>query len=351
VSAAGIDSLPVPGDAVQAGNRRFVLARRVDGLPRADDFRLETAPRPLPGEGQVLVRNRFISVDPGTRGRLGDRETYAQPLALGEVIQAATVGTVETSANPRFKPGDWVAGAFGWQEWGLSDGRGLRVVPSNGLPPSTAIGVLGIPGLTAYFGLLDVGALKAGETLLVTSAAGAVGSAAGQIGRIEGARVVGVAGGQAKCDWLTRDLGFAAAIDYRAQGDLGAALAAACPEGIDVLFDNVGNAMIDSVLPLMKRGGRIVVCGQMADYNRPAHEAVGLKNTRAFIGQRLTMRGFVAFDYVRQYPIAWERMTRWITEGRLAYREDIIDGFESLPQAFIGLFTGENFGRRVVRLS
>jgi NADPH-dependent curcumin reductase CurA len=178
-----------------AGNRRFVLARRVDGLPRADDFRLETASRPLPGEGQVLVRNRFISVDPGTRGRLGDRETYAQPLALGEVIQAATVGTVETSANPRFKPGDWVAGAFGWQEWGLSDGRGLRAVPSNGLPPSTAIGVLGIPGLTAYFGLLDVGALKAGETLLVTSAAGAVGSAAGQIGRIEGARVVGVAGG------------------------------------------------------------------------------------------------------------------------------------------------------------
>ncbi len=331
-------------------NRRFVLARRVSGVPHADDFRLETAPLPRPGDGQVLVRNRFISVDPGTRGRLGDRETYAEPLALGEVIQAATVGTIEASRNPRFKTGDWVAGAFGWQQWGLSDGRGLRIIPANGLPPSTAIGVLGIPGLTAYFGLLDVGALKAGETLLVTSAAGAVGSAAGQIGRIEGARVVGVAGGPAKCDWLTGELGFAAAIDHRTQSDIGAAVARACPEGVDVLFDNVGNALIDSVLPLMKRGGRIVVCGQMADYNRPAHDAPGLRNTRAFIGQRLTMRGFVAFDYVRQYPLAWERMTQWIADGRLRYREDIIEGFESLPQAFIGLFSGENFGRRLVHL-
>jgi hypothetical protein len=337
--------------SLPAGNRRFVLARRVSGLPQTADFALDTAPLAPPAEGQVMVRNRFISVDPGTRGRLGDRETYAQPLELGEVIQAATVGTVEASAHPRYKVGDWVAGAFGWQEWGLSDGRGLRVIPDNGLPPSTAIGVLGIPGLTAYFGVLDVGALKAGETLLVTSAAGAVGSAAGQIGGIEGARVVGVAGGPAKCEWLTRELGFAAAIDYRTQTDIGAAVASACPEGVDVLFDNVGNAMIDSVLPLMKRGGRIVVCGQMADYNRPAHEAVGLKHTRAFIGQRLTMRGLVAFDYFRQYPVAWERMTGWIGEGRLKYREDIVEGFESLPQAFIGLFTGENFGRRLVHLS
>jgi len=325
-----------------------VLARRPVGLPRVDDFRLETGPRPEAGRGEVLVRNRFISVDPGTRGRLGDRETYAQPLALGEVIQAATVGTVEVSNHPRFAVGDWVAAAFGWQDWGLSDGRGVRVIPNNGLPPSTAIGVLGIPGLTAYFGMLEIGAVKPGDQVLVTSAAGAVGSAAGQMAMIEGARVVGVAGGPAKCGWLTGELGFAGAIDHRQVSDMGAAVAAACPDGVDVLFDNVGNAMIDAVLPLMNRGGRIVVCGQMADYNQPGDEAVGLKNTRAFIGQRLTMRGLVAFDHYREYPQAWARMTDWIRTGRLRYREEIIDGFAALPQAFIGLFTGENLGRRVI---
>lgn len=332
-----------------AANRRFVLAHRPVGLPQVDDFRLEVTPRPEPGPGQLLVRNRFISVDPGTRGRLGDRETYAQPLALGEVIQAATVGTVEVSNHPRFAVGDWVAAAFGWQDWGLSDGRGVRVIPDNGLPPSTAIGVLGIPGLTAYFGMLEVGAVKAGDQVLVTSAAGAVGSAAGQMAMIEGARVVGVAGGPTKCGWLARELGFADAIDHRQATDMTAAVAAACPNGVDVLFDNVGNAMIDSVLPLMNRGGRIVVCGQMADYNQPQPEAVGLKNTRAFIGQRLTMRGLVAFDYYREYPQAWARMTDWIRQGKLKYREEIIDGFAALPQAFIGLFTGENLGRRVIR--
>ncbi len=343
---------PPPSGTPQPGlNRRFVLARRPDGLPAPTDFRLETVPQSLPEPGQLLVRNRFISVDPGTRGRLGDRETYAQPLALGEVIQAASVGTVELSNNPRFKSGDWVAAAFGWQQWGLSDGRGIRVIPDNGLPCSTAIGVLGIPGLTAYFGMLEIGAVKAGETVLVTSAAGAVGSAAGQMAMIAGARVVGTAGGPAKCRWLTDDLGFAGAIDYRSQPDMTRAVAQACPEGVDVLFDNVGNAMIDSTLPLMKRGGRIVVCGQMADYNKPSDEAAGLKNTRAFIGQRLTMRGLVAFDHYKEFPGAWARMTQWIAEGRLKYREDIVDGFESLPSAFIGLFSGENFGRRVVRVT
>lgn len=336
-------------DAARA-NRRFVLARRVSGLPQTADFALEVIDQAGPQQGQVLVRNRFISVDPGTRGRLGDRATYAQPLALGDVIQAATVGTVEISHHPKFKAGDWVAGAFGWQDWGLSDGRGLRLIPDNGLPPSTAIGVLGIPGLTAYFGIREVGEVKSGDTVLVTSAAGAVGSAAGQIATIEGARVVGVAGGPEKCAWLTGELGFAAAIDYRTGADLAAAIADACPQGVDLLFDNVGNAMIDRVLPMMNRGGRIVICGQMADYNQPADQTVGLRNTLAFIGQRLTMRGLVAFDFYKAYPQAWQQMTGWIHAGRLRYREDIIEGFESLPQAFIGLFTGANFGRRLVRV-
>jgi NADPH-dependent curcumin reductase CurA len=340
-----VSASPDAGDI----NRRFVLARRPFGLPQPDDFRLERVARPEAGPGQLLVRNRFISVDPGTRGRLGDRNTYAAPLALGDVIQGATVGTVEVSHHPKFAVGDWVAAAFGWQDWGVSDGRGVRVIPDNGLPPSTAIGILGIPGLTAYFGMLEVGAMKAGDHVLVTSAAGAVGSAAGQIAMIEGARVVGVAGGALKCGWLTGELGFAGAIDHRQTANMSAAVAAACPHGVDVLFDNVGNAMIDCVLPLMNRGGRIVVCGQMADYNQPTHEAAGLKNTLAFIGQRLTMRGLVAFDHYREYPQAWARMTEWISQGRLKYREEVIDGFTALPQAFIGLFTGDNLGRRVVR--
>jgi len=338
--------------ALPALNRRFVLARRVLGAPVPEDFREEAVPVVAPGDGQVLVRNRFVSVDPGTRGRLGDRDTYVPPLAIGEVIQAATVGTVERSRHPKYREGDWVAGAFGWQEWGLSDGRGLRVIPDNGLSPSTAIGVLGIPGLTAYFGMLETGALTAGDRVLVTSAAGGVGSAAAQIAMIEGAsRVVGVAGGADKCAWLTGTLGLAGAIDHRSARDLTAAVAAAMPEGVDLLFDNVGNAMVDAVLPLMRLNGRIVICGQTADYNLPPGQAPGLHNTRGFISQRLTMRGLVAFDHYRAFPTAWERLTAWIRAGRLKYREDVVDGFESLPQAFIGLFGGTSFGRRLVRLA
>lgn len=332
-------------------NRRFVLARRVTGTPCVDDFRLETQPLGQPADGEILVRNTFISVDPGTRGRMGDATSYAEPLAIGEVIQAATVGIVTASRHAKFAAGDRVAAAFGWQEWGLSDGRGVRRIPDNGLPASTAIGLLGIPGLTAYFGMLQTGELKAGDRVLVTSASGAVGSAAAQIAMIRGAgKVVGVAGGAAKCRWLVDDAGLAGAIDHRATPDLARAVAEAFPDGVDLLFDNVGNAMIDQVLPLMRTGGRIVVCGQTADYNLPPDQVPGLRNTRAFIVQRLTMRGLVAFDHFREFPAAWADLTEWARAGRLKYREELVDGFESLPQAFIGLFSGDNFGRRLVRL-
>jgi hypothetical protein len=331
-------------------SRRIVLVSRPEGAPRLANFRLEAIELPDPVDGQLLIANRFISVDPGVRGRLSGRTTYAPPLAIGETVQSATVGQVIQSRQPKFAAGDWVAAAFGWQEHALSDGRGVRKVPDNGLPPSTAIGVLGIPGLTAYFGMLDIGRPQPGETVLVTSAAGAVGSAAAQIAAIKGARAIGTAGGPQKCAWLVEGLGLAAALDYRKPGDLDDTLRQACPEGIDVLFDNVGNAMIDRVLPLMRKGGRIVVCGQMDDYNRVRDDAPGLRHTAAFIGQRLTMRGFVAFDYVREFPRAWEEMTGWIGSGRLKYREDIEDGFERLPAAFIGLFEGANFGRKLVRV-
>ncbi len=330
-------------------NRRFVLARRPQGVPVADDFRLETVALPEPAEGQVVVANRFISVDPGMRSRLSAAETYAAPLDLGAVVEGATVGQVAASRNPKFQPGDWVASAFGWQEYGLSDGRGMRKLADDRVPPSTAIGVLGIPGITAYFGLSEIGRVREGETVLVSSAAGAVGSAAGQIAAIRGARAVGIAGGPDKCRWLTDELGFAAAIDRRAEPDLAAAVSRTCPDGVDVLFDNVGNALIDAVLPLMRRGGRIVVSGQVADYNA-GPERPGIVNTQFFITSRLTMAGLVAFDYVRQYPQAWAEMTDWILAGRLKYREDVVDGLEHLPAAFIGLFKGENFGRKLIRL-
>ena len=243
-----------------------------------------------------------------------------------------------------------MAAAYGWQEAAISDGRGVRKISEARLPQSTAIGVLGIPGLTAYFGLLDIGQPKAGETVVVSSAAGTVGATAGQIAAIKGARVVGTAGSDEKCAWLTGELGFTGAMNYRTSADMTAALKAACPDGIDVLFDNVGDAMIDACLPLMKPFGRIVVSGQIADYNTSAAERPGLKNTSAFIGQRLTMRGLVAFDHYKEFPRAWAELSDWIVDGRLKYREDIEDGFERLPAAFVGLFTGANFGRKLVRV-
>jgi NADPH-dependent curcumin reductase CurA len=285
------------------------------------------------------------------RGRLSGEASYTVPVPLGGVVGSATVGRVIASRVDAFAEGDWVAGAFGWQELGLSPGgRGIRRIPEGPIPPSAHIGVLGIPGLTAYFGLLDIGEPKVGETVLVSTAAGAVGSAAGQIARINGAFTVGIAGGPAKCRWLTEALGFDAAIDRLAEPDIAAAVARACPDGVDVFFDNVGNSLVDPILPLMKLHGRLVISGQTADYNLPAEARVGLKNTRTFITARLKMQGLVVFDYAREFPKAWAELTGWILDGRLKYREDIVDGLESLPAAFVGLFEGQNFGRKLARL-
>jgi NADPH-dependent curcumin reductase CurA len=332
-------------------NRQVVLARHVSGAPQEDDFAIRTIETPPPATGEVLVRNHFVSVDPGMRGRLSGEASYTVPVALGGVVGSASVGRVLASRHDEFAEGDWVAGAFGWQELGLGDGRGLRRFEPGSIPPSAQIGVLGVPGLTAYFGLLDICAPKPGETVLVSTAAGAVGSAVGQIARIHGARAVGVAGGEAKRRWLIEDLGFDAAIDRLAEPDLHAAMARACPAGVDVLFDNVGTAFVDTVIPLINRHGRIVVCGQTADYNLGPDERPGLKNTRAFITARLKMQGLVVFDYQADFPAAREQLTAWIGEGRLRYREEVIDGIEALPGAFVGLFRGENFGRRLVRLA
>lgn len=332
-------------------NRRWVLARRPDGIPRAEDFKLETTSVAEPGEGQILVRTHFIGIDPGMRARLDASDSYAASIPLGSLVEGATVGQVIASHNPKFAEGDWVAAAFGWQDYGLSDGRGIRKITDTRLPPQTAIGPLGIPGITAYFGLLEVGKLKEGESVLISSAAGAVGATAGQIAAIKGARAVGIAGGPDKCKWLTGELGFAGAIDRKAEKDIAAAVKRAFPDGVDVLFDNVGNSLIEPILPLMKQRGRIVVSGQVADYNTPAEKRAGLQSTHVFITHRLRMEGLVAFDFVKQYPQAWADMTDWILSGKLKYREDVSVGIEAVPGAFIGLFKGDNFGRKMVKLA
>ena len=331
-------------------NKRIVLAARPQGMPRESDFRLEEVDIPDPENGQILVRNLYASVDPGARDRLSGEASYIAPQGIGEVMGSATVSEVVASRNSKFAVGDFVAGAFGWQDYSLSDGRGLRRIEDRRVPISAQIGVLGIPGLTAYFGLLRTGALQAGETVLVSSAAGAVGSAAGQIAKIKGAKAVGIAGSPEKCRWLTEELGFDAAIDRRAEPDMAAAITRTCPEGVDVLFDNVGNALIEAVLPHMRQRGRIVNSGQTADYNVAMGDRPGLQNTRVFITQRLRMEGFIVFDFADELARARSELTEWILSDRLRYREDIDQGVESLPAAFVGLFKGDNFGRKLVRL-
>jgi NADPH-dependent curcumin reductase CurA len=332
-------------------NRRVVLAAYLDGEPKESDFRIDEVEVGEPADGQVLVRNHFVSVDPGMRGRLSGRASYTAPLPLGGVLGGASVGRVVASRNPKYAVGDWVAAGFGWQEYGLGEGPGMRKVEDLRVPPSAQIGVLGIPGLTAYFGLLEIGAPKPGETVLVSTAAGAVGSAVGQIAKIKGAQAVGIAGGPEKCRWLVEELGFDAAIDRHAEPDIAAAVGRTCPDGVDILFDNVGNTLVDPLLPLMRQHGRIVVCGQTADYNLAPEARHGLRNTSYFITARLKMQGLVVFDSVRDFPTAWRELTDWILDGRLRYREDVETGLERAPAAFVGLFKGENFGRKLVRLA
>ena len=331
--------------------KRVVLAAPAVGAPTRETFRLEEAPLPALGEGQVLTRTIYCSADPGTRSRLSGAASYAPPLKIGEMIDSFCVSEVIESANPRFAVGDVVALGGGWAEHIVFPGRGyIQKIPHNRLPLSYWIGVLGVPGMTAWFGLKRVAQMKTGERVLVTSAAGPVGATAGQIARaMDAERVVGVAGGAEKCAWL-RDAGFDAVIDYHAETDLTAAIKAASPEGYDVLFDNVGNAMIDRVLPLMRAGGRIVVSGQVADYNLAPADVHGIQNTRYFIASRLKMEGLVVFDDLRGFAAAQEELGAFIEAGAVRAREQRFSGLESAPEAFIGLFEGAAFGRRIIEV-
>lgn len=332
--------------------RSWTLARHVDGAPSPDDFAIAETPIPALEEGQFLARTVWASVDPGMRSTLSGDDSYSAATPLGSVIDGFSVAQVVESRNPNYAAGDLIAAGGGWREHIVSNGRGFfQKITDRRVPLGCWIGVLGVPGLTAWFGMHRVAQAKEGETLLVTSAAGPVGATAGQIGKKLGMYVVGIAGGPRKCAWLKDEAGFDAVIDYKAEEDLDEAIRLACPDGVDVLFDNVGNAMIEGVLPLMRMRGRIVVSGKVADYNVPVDQRPGLKHTDVFITHRVRMEGLVVFDDIRGFAAAQSQMADWIVNGSLKYAIEPFQGFEAIPEAFCGLFRGENFGRRLVQLA
>ena len=338
---------------MSAVNRRVVLASRPHGEPTPRDFRLEESPVPSPGPGQILLRTRWLSLDPYMRGRMSDAKSYAAPVEIGAPITAETVGEVVASNNPDFAVGELLTAFAGWQDFFVTDGKGSRRVDPAVAPPSTALGVLGMPGMTAYTGLLNIGRPKPGETVVVAAASGPVGSLVGQIARLKGARAVGIAGGPDKCRYLTENLGFDAAVDHRG-ADLPGALAAACPDGIDVYFENVGGAVFDAVLPLLNPFARIPVCGLVAGYNAtavpPGPDRLPAL-MRAALTKRLHVQGFIVWDFSDQAEAFRHDVGGWVKEGRVQYREDVVEGLENAPEAFIGLLKGRNFGKLVVRVA
>ncbi|HEX5998972.1 MAG TPA: NADP-dependent oxidoreductase [Hyphomicrobiaceae bacterium] len=336
---------------IPATYRRIVLANRPPAEPAETDFRIEEVAVPEPGPGQFLVRVIYLSLDPYMRGRMRDAKSYAQPVALGEVMTGGAVGQVVKSNNPQFQVGDIVEDTMGWQEYfvGPGPGRAARKIdPAHG-PISYANSVLGMPGMTAYFGLLEVGRPKPGETVVVSAASGAVGQLVGQIAKIAGCRAVGIAGGPRKCAYVKDELGLDACVDYKAGGDLTAAVKAACPDGVDVYFDNVGGPVSDAVLANLNFFARVSLCGGISQYNTTD---LGPRWLYSFVGKRVTARGFIVWDFNQHYGPALAQMGEWLRTGRIKYKEDILDGgIERVPAAFIGLLNGANFGKLQVRLS
>jgi len=327
-------------------NHRFTLAARPVGLPTAKDFAFEEHELASPAEGELVVKVRYISLDPAMRGWMNDARSYIPPIKLGELMRAAGVGEVVESRHPGFAVGDRVSGVFGVQEYVVSSGAGLAPVDPR-VPLPVMLSALGMPGLTAYFGLLDVGRPVAGNTVVVSGAAGAVGSVVGQIAKIHGCRAVGIAGGAEKCRYLT-ELGFDAAIDYKAT-DVKAALREQCPKGIDVYFDNVGGPILDAALTQLARGARVVICGAISQYNNTT-PVVGPSNYLSLLVNRASMTGMVVFDYAARYADAVREMAQWIAAGKLSSREDIVRGIEQFPTALLKLFSGENHGKLVLEV-
>jgi NADPH-dependent curcumin reductase CurA len=334
-------------------NHQVLLAARPHGEPNDTDFRFVETPIPEPGPGQMLLRTLYLSLDPYMRGRMSAGPSYAAPVEIGGVMGGGTVCRVEASPIKEFAVGDIVEAYTGWQEYALSDGRGVRKLDPTIAPITTALGVLGMPGMTAWTGLMNIGQPKAGETLVVAAASGAVGSVVGQLAKLKGCRAVGIAGGERKCRYVVDDLGFDACIDHR-RSDFPEALKAACPKGIDINFENVGGPVFDAVLPLLNTFARVPLCGLIAHYNATELPA-GVDRVpllmRQMLTKRLTMRGFIVFDFASQQPDFLAEVGPLVRDGRIKYREDIVDGLENAPRALIGLLRGENFGKVIVRFS
>jgi NADPH-dependent curcumin reductase CurA len=335
-------------------NRQIVLASRPHGRPTPSNFRLEKSDKPTPKEGEVLLRSVYLSLDPYMRGRMSDAESYAKPVEIGEVMLGATVCQVETSLNPNFKAGEWVLAYTGWQDYALSDGTGLTSLGMSPTHPSYALGVLGMPGFTGYMGLLDIGQPKVGETLVVAAATGPVGATVGQIGKLKGCKVIGVAGSDEKCRYAKETLGFDECLNHKAD-NFAEQLKQQCSKGIDIYYENVGGKVFDAVLPLLNTGARIPVCGLIAHYNAtqlpegPDRLALLL---RTILTKRLKIQGFIIFDdYASQYPTFAKEMAGWLSEGKIHYLEQIVQGLENTPDAFIGLLEGANFGKLVVQVN
>lgn len=335
-------------------NRRFVLAKRPQGMPTREDIHLEEVAVPTPGKGEVLLRTLFLSLDPYMRGRMSDAKSYSAPIAIGEVIVGGTVSRVESSQHPDYQPGDLVLADSGWQDYSLSNGEALQKLEKNMSHPSWALGLLGMPGFTGYMGLTDIGNPQPGETVVVAAASGAVGSVVGQTARLLGARVIGIAGGEDKCRYVKDTLKFDECLDHRAS-DFAERLAKACPNGIDVYFENVGGAVFDAVFPLLNTKARIPVCGMISQYNgnNSAFEHDRLPELMATIlKKRMRVEGFIiSQDYGHRYPEFYKQMSEWIAAGEIEFREDIVDGLENTVEAFQGLLAGKNFGKLIVKVA
>ncbi|WP_309890958.1 NADP-dependent oxidoreductase [Archangium sp.] len=330
-------------------NHQFRLAARPVGLPKREDWSYTEEPVREPAEGELLVKVLYLSLDPAMRGWMNEGKSYIAPVGIGEVMRAGAVGKVIASKHPGFAVGDFVSGGFGVQEYALSNGKGVIKVDTRFAALPVYLGTLGMPGLTAYFGLLDIGMPKQGETVVVSGAAGAVGTVVGQIAKLKGCRVVGIAGGADKCKYIVDELGFDAAIDYKSE-DVKKALRTHCPKGVDVYFDNVGGDILDAVLTQLAFRARIIICGAISQYNNTT-AVKGPSNYLSLLVNRASMTGMVVFDYADRYGEAAREMAGWMAAGKLKSREDIVEGFQTFPETLLKLFKGENTGKLVLKVA